>query len=570
LSSAPTDLSGANAGDAPVRRWLGGAWRATWLLPVVVFLASLGAALREGLAGAEGHLVYAVDDAYIHMAVAKNFARAGLWGCTPFHFSSSSSSLLWTFALGVAYRLFGVRDLMPLVLNVACAVAALLLADRCLARLGVAPLLRVVTLLALLIACPMAGMTLLGMEHLLHLALTIAFASAAVEALTAAADGEGGRARTIRLCILAALLATSRWEGLFLIACACLAFLLRRQPGRAVAIVLASALPLAAFGAISVANGGFFLPNSLVLKAAGDSGGGLAAIFKPIGADDLEFFRSDPALLVLLASALVGALAQWRLRGGPWRAPVLFPLFLAAMIVLHAHYVFSPAFWVYRYDAYLAGFGVLVAAVVLADVRAPAALPAGATAALLVAGLTAIVADVREGLVPQSEIEGMRNTYLEHYQAAQFVARYYPDRVVAVNDLGAVSYATDARILDLVGLGDVEPLRIMRSSGGYTSRDVLEWTAPYQPRVAIVQLGWGWIVPRIPDQWIKVAEVEVPTHHQRIGFFAVDPGEAWVLRESVEQHYATVGRGLGYRVKLRSPERMNQLAALAPPPGTVR
>ncbi|HET9316682.1 MAG TPA: hypothetical protein VFQ51_13895, partial [Vicinamibacteria bacterium] len=194
--------------------------------------------------------------------------------------------------------------------------------------------------------------------------------------------------------------------------------------------------------------------------------------------------------------------------------------------------------------------------------------PSGATAALLVAGLALLIGDVREGLVPQAEIDGMRNTYLEHYQAAQFVARYYPDRVVAVNDLGAVAYATNARILDLVGLGDVEPLRIMRRTGGYTSHDVLEWTAPYRPRIAIVQLGWGWIVPRIPDAWIKVAEVDVPTHHQRIGFFAVDPDEAWVLRGSVDQHYGTLGRGLGYRVKLRSPERMQQLA-LAAPPGTA-
>jgi hypothetical protein len=567
VSRDPTDDAGEPAGRALV--WLRDARGAAWLLPVLVFAASMAAALRAALAVAESHLVYAVDDAYIHMAMAKNLAREGVWGCTPFHFSSSSSSLLWTSLLGVTYRVFGVHDLVPLVLNAICVVAVLVVSDRSLEWLGAPPLLRVAALLGILIVCPMVGMVLLGMEHILHLVLTIAFGSLAVRALTAVEEPGARRVQTVRLCLLAALLAASRWEGFLLVGPACLAFLARRQPGRAVAIAAASVLPVAAFGALSVASGGFFLPNSLVLKAAGESGSGLAAFLKPIGPDDLEFFKSEPALLVLAVAGLLGALVQWRVRGGPWRAQVLLPLFLASMIVLHAHYVFSPAFWVYRYNAYLAGFGVFVAAAVLADVRAPAALPAGSIAGLLVAALTLALADVREGFFPQAEIDGVRNTYLEHYQTAQFVARYYPDRVVVVNDLGAVSYGTRARVLDLVGLGDVEPLRIMQRTGDYTSRDVFEWTARYQPRIAIVQLGWGWIVPRIPAEWIKVAEVEVPTHHHRIGFFAIAADEAWVLRGRVDQHYGSLGRDLGYRVKLRSPEAMGPRAALATVAGPV-
>jgi hypothetical protein len=144
----------------------------------------------------------------------------------------------------------------------------------------------------------------------------------------------------------------------------------------------------------------------------------------------------------------------------------------------------------------------------------------------------------------------MRGTYLEQYQTAQLIRSYYPAAAVIVNDLGATTYYTQARILDLVGLGDLEPLRIMRNTA-YTSREVTAWTAPYQPKIAVVSLGWSVAVPLIPAEWVRVAIVEMPPHFHRVGFYAVDPKEAWTLRECVAQHFGPLSRTLGHRVKLR-------------------
>ena len=532
-----------------------------------MFLASLVVALRSALRLTDGRLIYALDDSYIHMAVARTFAEHGIWGCTPFHFSSSSSSLLWTFGLGVAYRVLQVSDWTPLLTNLAFALLTLVTADAALARFGVQPLVRAAALLGIVVAFPMPGMVLLGMEHILHLLLTIVFAALAVVALgSPSGEPKLERRRTIALCASAALLAASRYEGFFLVGLVGLAFLARRQLLRPVAIGLAALLPVAAFGAVSVANGSYFLPNPLMVKAVGENTSTLSALFKPFGSEDLAFLQNNRAMPILLALGALGALAQWRARRELLCPPVLLPLLLVGMILLHGHFVFSPLYWAYRYDAYLVGFGLFVAAVVLAEVRAPAWLPRAVPAAALVAALVPSLANVREGLVPDAEIEGMRNTYLEEYQTAEFIRLYYPDDAVIVNDLGAVTYYTHARILDLVGLGDIEPVRVMRHTT-YTSRDVTAWTAPYRPRIAVIQLGWGVVGPLIPPEWVRVAVVEVPPHRHRVGFFAVEPGHAWTLRARVAQHFGQLGTTLGYRVKLLRPEELEAAGdRLAPPP----
>jgi hypothetical protein len=396
----------------------------------------------------------------------------------------------------------------------------------------------------------MPGMVLMGMEHILHLLLTIWFAVAAADALAAPT---GAQRQTLWLCVLAALLATSRYEGFFLVGLSCVAFAARGAFARGLAIGAAAALPSIAYGLVSLANGALFLPNSLMLKAGGASASPLAVLLKPVGADDVAFYRNNPTLLLLVALGVIFGLVQVFRNRRVWSARVLLPLALSLTILLHGHFVFASTFWAYRYDAYLLGFGVLAIVVAVAGhaqhaTGGRALVPIGVS----VAGVVAIIAmtgSPRLALQAQAEIAGVRNTYLEHYHTAQFVKAFYPHDTVVVNDLGAVTYFTEARILDVFGLGDVEPLLITRATGAYTRHDVNAWTQAYRPTMAVIQLSWAWAAPRVPAEWTKVAEVTVPTHGQHVGFFAVDPGAAALLRANVAYHYGRVRTAAGYAVQ---------------------
>src|SRR3954471_23289583 len=88
------------------------------LSTAVVVIWTCFASLRQS----GGHVVYGLDDAYIHMTVARTLAQHGVWGINPGEFAPASSSLLWVVILSAADRLAGVHEITSLLLNVAATV----------------------------------------------------------------------------------------------------------------------------------------------------------------------------------------------------------------------------------------------------------------------------------------------------------------------------------------------------------------------------------------------------------------------------------------------------------------
>ena len=92
------------------RRW----WPA--LVVSALLLTLCGGLIVRSLDYNDGALVYALDDAYIHMSIARNFVEQGVWGITPYAYSSTSSSPLWTLLIAISY-VPGVNEITPLLLN---------------------------------------------------------------------------------------------------------------------------------------------------------------------------------------------------------------------------------------------------------------------------------------------------------------------------------------------------------------------------------------------------------------------------------------------------------------------
>jgi len=479
---------------------------------------------RAALVHTGGHLVYALDDAYIHMAVARSLARHGVWGVTPYEFTSSTSSLAWPLLLAVTDLVAGVREATPLVLNLLFAGASVLLADRLLR--GAPPVLRAVALIALVFFTPLPTLVLSGMEHTLQIAAVFWL----LDRVRATEEDAAETTRTLVLLGAAsALAASARYESLFLIAPAAVLLWIDRRRRAAVTAVVAAVIPLAAYAAVSVAHGWPPLPNSLLLKRATFEGSGAAAILDRLGGHALHALAGAPHLLVLLVAVLVLS----ALRPAPAAMRRWDAIFVVGTVL---HLQLAALGWLFRYEAYLVAIGVVLVARHLAEPSSDAAaFGTAARAALTVAVLVAAAPLVtRAAQAADQTPRAVKNIYEQQYQMGLFLHGLPAGSTVMANDIGAIAYLADVRLIDLYGLATRETARARRE--GRVDRALLARLAAPVPPAAVV-IYRSWFADAIPPDWIQVGTWKVPEEvvvaDRTVSFYATRPAEAALLARAL-------------------------------------
>lgn len=490
-----------------------------FLAAALVLIAVVAASLRLSLALTGGHLVYPLDDAYIHMAVARNLAEHGVWGVTRDGFSSSTSSLAWPLLLAAGHKVFGSVDAFPLALNLIAGLACLAVASAALAAHP--PWWRLAVLTSIVLLTPLPTLVLAGMEHTLHVCAALALAVLVARAV----KEDGGRRprEALLLAAAAAGAASLRYESLFLAAGAVAVLAAHRRRRLAMIVAGAAVAPLLAYAVLSVARGWYPLPNSVLLKGARfdlSTGGGLLNL---LGGRSLRMLAQTPHLLVLTVACL--ALLAF---GSPARRAL--PALTAIATLLHLQ--FADTGWLYRYEAYLVALGLLAVGVTapaaVAAVRAATA-PGGRFALAAATGLAAILAYplAERGVRAVAETpRAAKNIFDQQYQMGLFLRRYYPGAAVAANDIGAISFLADVRLLDLYGLASMDVARARRAAT--LDRETLaRLTAAHGTQVIAVYRSW--FSQSLPAEWLEAGSWRAPEKvvvaDRVVTFYAVDaPG----------------------------------------------
>jgi len=493
-----------------------------------------------------GNFTYTLDDPYIHLALSENLARFGHYGINVEEYSSASSSIIWPLLL-VPFFAIGIGPYGPIVLNIPLAIVTALVLHRTIESAAeahggeIARISWAWALLALL-AVNGFGVIFMGMEHSLHILVTVSIMYF-VNRMRLAADGgrkiqNGYDDILLVLCILLSPLI--RFEGL---AISAFAIAMLAAMGRVRLAILSAALialALALYFYAMNTMGLPWLPSSVLVKSAAaadtaaqtDLAAKLLSAISHAGSNAIANLQNPEAILLLLLTLLIGlqALRAW------YVGERLSPVYVAGgLVVVGLHMAFGNFGWYGRYQSYVFAFAICFALYVFSPLfRWVAALSYKRQEQLAVVGIFCVLAVlVRFGLsqvfmpVITTPIAAL-NIYEQQRQMHEFATRHWK-APVAVNDIGYVAFQNDEYVLDLWGLGSEEARRL-RQSG---DRDMLrKLTEKHDVHLAMIYEES--FSQDIPADWQKVAELGLSAQSifasDRVAFFVFGLGQAGCLR----------------------------------------
>lgn len=493
-----------------------------WVLVAAATFAAVAWQIATGVGLSDGVFAYPLDDTYIHLTIAKNLARLGVWAINPADPTSASSSPLWTLALGVIGFLGVSFDYLPLAGNLLAALGLLIVADQYLQDAGLPVVLRGVALLVLSIMAPLPSLIVMGMEHTLQ-------AAACVLYLLALRRSDRAPWRRVAM-VSAALMPMIRFEILVVVMLGA-ATQWRQSRRYALLLAAAGATAVVLFAGLSLALGWEWLPNSVLVKGADSRT--LELRWAQAG-ENLRRYRE----LAWLAGA-AGVLALLRLIAAPYRHAVWL-----VVGTLTVHSFAAPPNDQYRYDAYVEVLVVLMfsaawwnAATRWADARAIVRLAVAAGLALA-AVIAAVDSYPRARMLVKTPL-AMRNIADQQGQTVRFIRDHLTiGGPVVVSDIGWVAYAGGRDVVDFFGLGD-SVIAHARIHGRYNQRLLADRAEQAGAQVAILHA-----LPHIPRSWIRVAEAQISGNvvsgSDTVSVYATTVGAADTLRRDFAQFAKTL------------------------------
>jgi len=428
-------------------------WTALALFLVLLLISILGQI-------SSGQLILPEEPAYQRLMVAKNLAVHFSWAINPGEFTSAFGTLLWPVLLAPFFFLLGASTLWPWAINAVLSVLLIFVAYRVVREWITSAGVQAALLALLIVALPLGVLSASGMEQVLFLLLLLIFLE-----LWARRMEESSRAGIIPLTATAVLLASTRYEGMLLVALAAFLLLLRRDFRAGLVVPIAAAVPLAVYGLISWRAGWLPIPASVYLRRAELIPANLSqfpsVVFRSL---DVLGVRPDMRSIVLLVTllpawlGLTGRLSSVRER--TFFAPAL------ALLAVIAHLTLIGDREI-RYDAWLiliCGWAILPA---LGEIlpedwqtfrKNVATLAAGGVLAVLL-GFPLLSRGVQGIILFADAINVEKGIY---QSAARWATQCATDPV-ATDAPGTIAFLTGRPVVDLSGFVSLSAFRVRRA-----------------------------------------------------------------------------------------------------------
>jgi hypothetical protein len=427
-------------------------WTALALFLVLLLISFIGQI-------SSGQLILPEESAYQRLMVAKNLAAHFSWAIIPGEFTSAFGTLFWPVVLAPFFFLLGASTLWPWAINAVLSVLLIVLAYRVVRKWITAAAAQAALLALLIVALPLGVLSASGMEQVLFLLLLLIFLE-----LWARRMEESQRAGILPLTVIAALLASTRYEGMLLVALAAFLLLSRRDFRAGLIVPIAAAVPLAVYGLISWRAGWLPIPASVYLRRAelipADLSQFPSVILRSL---DVLGVRPDLRSIVLMVTllptwlGLTGRLSSVRER--TFYAPALALLAAIAYLTLIGDREI-------RYDAWLILIGGWAILPALGKILPEEWQNFRKNVATLVAG--GVLAVLLGFPLLNRGVQGMflfadaMNVEKGIYQTAARWARQCASDPVATDAPGTIAFLTGRPVVDLTGFVSLDAFRVRR------------------------------------------------------------------------------------------------------------
>jgi len=489
-----------------------------------------------------GILIYPLDDTYIHMSIAKNLALHNNWGISANEFQSASSSLLYTLLLSALFKLISVNTIIPFIINLIAGIILIFVIQQRLQKENINFTFQLIILLLVIFFTPLPIIIISGMEHTLQCLFSFLF-------IFNFCDWIGKQESNIQksrfpssLFLYGVTTCALRYEGLFIIAIACCILLYYKKIISAFALGFISVLPLVIFGIFSIIKGSYFFPNSVLLKSSPVqlSGGGLSNYISNILVDKLTLAKTGITALatqrLLLIIPLVYLLFRQQVKKLSSYKYIAVFLVICTLLQLS----FAATGWLYRYEAYLILCSTVFVSILffkyfkLLRLRENQML---LPVMLLLAFVLFFPLILRSTAAYTKTSQACINIYEQQYQMGSFVKKYYNTDTLAVNDIGAVAFLNESRVIDLWGLANMQVAKAKKNN--YNTPAFLNALVNNE-QVSIAIVYDSWFDSSLLKNWKKVATWQIQNNvicgDATVSFYAVKTNVASLLKTNLLEY----------------------------------
>lgn len=484
-------------------------------LALVIVAAALGPVLFYRAVGGEG---YPLDDSWIHLTFARNLAQGAGFGANPGETTPGATSPLWVVLLSTGFLLGAGHAVWPWWLATlslgGAGLAAATLVSRSVRRDGPNITMGVACGLAIVWTGPLVWSAAGAMEVPLFVALVL------VTLLHFEREGETSFRRSLLWGGTAGLAALARPEGLLLVPLLAGASIIRfgrRGFWAALSGGVASLVVYSPSAILCLTTSGRLFPNTFYAKTTSLVAGAPDVGFLS-GAVGLIWALSPVAMLLFLLSVpfVVLAIRRGDLPGGIFVAAGFVVALPLAYGVMGRTFLFAGLagnFGRYLYPvlplALALGYWALARLSVLSTGRLMRLLTV--TAAILVPAF-ALGATVGRADLYRRNVYDINS--MQVAMAHRLEEHLPPGSLVAANDVGAIAFLTDFRVLDLFGIISTPTLNALE---GVNDRPSAKEHAYYRllleerPEAIVVFPRWfGGTLRRLGSAVEQIDEVNNP------------------------------------------------------------